>query len=91
MKTIIFLTAGSFLALSLSVPALANIKPNGLYTLDAMQDQSIDKRRKPRIKGGSGCDDPRDLIEHPECRPAASLQDGEMNEADELLLIGSVG
>jgi hypothetical protein len=26
-------------------------------------------RRKPRVKGGSGCDDPDDLIEHPECRP----------------------
>lgn len=25
-------------------------------------------RSKPRIPGGSGCDDPHDLIEHPECR-----------------------
>lgn len=24
-------------------------------------------RDKPRIPGGSGCDDPEDLIEHPEC------------------------
>lgn len=24
-------------------------------------------RSKPRVPGGSGCDDPRDLIEHPEC------------------------
>ena len=34
--------------------------------------QSLDgelARRKPRVKGGSGCDDPEDLIEHPECRP----------------------
>jgi hypothetical protein len=23
---------------------------------------------RPRIPGGSGCDDPEDLIEHPECR-----------------------
>ena len=35
---------------------------------------SIDKeiamlRRRPRIPGGSGCDDPHDIIEHPECRP----------------------
>jgi hypothetical protein len=29
----------------------------------------FDKRRKPRVPGGSGCDDPRDVIEHPECRP----------------------
>jgi hypothetical protein len=27
-------------------------------------------RRKPRVPGGSGCDDPEDLIEHPECTPA---------------------
>jgi hypothetical protein len=26
------------------------------------------KRRKKRIPGGSGCDDPRDVIEHKECR-----------------------
>jgi hypothetical protein len=31
----------------------------------ALDDQQA--RRKPRVKGGSGCDDPRDLIEHPEC------------------------
>ena len=24
--------------------------------------------RRPRIPGGSGCDDPGDIIEHPECR-----------------------
>jgi hypothetical protein len=29
---------------------------------------TIDKRRKKRIPGGSGCDDPEDIIEHPECR-----------------------
>jgi hypothetical protein len=31
-------------------------------------DQQL-ARRKPRVPGGSGCDDPEDLIEHPECRP----------------------
>lgn len=31
-------------------------------------EQSTFERSKPRIKGGSGCDDPRDVIEHPECR-----------------------
>jgi hypothetical protein len=25
-------------------------------------------RDKPRVPGGSGCDDPDDIIEHPECR-----------------------
>lgn len=68
MKTITFLATGAFLALSFSVPAMADLAPNGLYSIDALQDHAIDKRRKPRIKGGSGCDDAHDLIEHPECR-----------------------
>ncbi|MCX7643915.1 MAG: hypothetical protein N2Z62_01305 [Rhodobacteraceae bacterium] len=25
-------------------------------------------RKRPRIPGGSGCDDPGDMLEHPECR-----------------------
>jgi hypothetical protein len=29
------------------------------------------KRRKPRVPGGSGCDDPGDIAEHPECTPPA--------------------
>jgi hypothetical protein len=32
-------------------------------------------RNKPRVPGGSGCDDPDDLIEHPECRPAIDVKD----------------
>lgn len=36
----------------------------------AADNQSVvEKRRKPRVPGGSGCDDPEDVIEHPECRP----------------------
>ena len=27
------------------------------------------KRRKPRVPGGSGCDDAGDIAEHAECRP----------------------
>ena len=68
MKTTMFLTAGAFLALSLNGPAMALVKANGLYGLDAMQIHSIDKRSKPRIKGGSGCDDAGDAAEHPACR-----------------------
>lgn len=29
----------------------------------------VEKRSKPRIPGGSGCDEPEDIIEHPECQP----------------------
>lgn len=31
-------------------------------------DESGSGRRKPRIPGGSGCDDAGDIAEHPECR-----------------------
>ena len=31
-------------------------------------DDRSSGRDRPRIPGGSGCDDPHDLIEHPECR-----------------------
>lgn len=38
-------------------------------TFKAKQDTyQQDARRKKRIPGGSGCDDPGDVAEHPECR-----------------------
>ena len=49
-------------------------------TVTTLADEDMQARRKPRVPGGSGCDDPEDLIEHPECRasltvPKDSLQD----------------
>jgi hypothetical protein len=44
----------------------ASAKVDGLWSFDS--SQAIVERRKPRVPGGSGCDDPRDIIEHPECR-----------------------
>ena len=38
---------------------------DGISTADETQ---IVERRKKRVKGGSGCDDPGDVAEHPECR-----------------------
>lgn len=35
---------------------------------DRSDDRSNSGRDKPRIPGGSGCDDPGDILEHPECR-----------------------
>jgi hypothetical protein len=35
---------------------------------DWAADTSIVERRRPRVPGGSGCDSPRDVAEHPECR-----------------------
>lgn len=43
--------------------------PAGMLPVD---DQMA--RNKPRVPGGSGCDDPEDLIEHPECRPAIDVK-----------------
>ena len=30
------------------------------------------KRSKPRVPGGSGCDTPREIAQHPECTPPAA-------------------
>ena len=41
---------------------------------DDRRDDARDSRDRdghggrPRIPGGSGCDDPHDIVEHPECR-----------------------
>ena len=35
---------------------------------DDDDDDSGSGRDRPRVPGGSGCDDPHDIIEHPECR-----------------------
>jgi hypothetical protein len=51
----------------------AAIFPHRFMTIDQDDVQPLmeTKRRKPRIPGGSGCDDPRDVREHPECRVKA--------------------
>ncbi len=36
-------------------------------------------RSEPRVPGGSGCDDPGDIEEHPECSPEAAAQAGNSN------------
>ncbi len=43
------------------------------------------KRRKPRVPGGSGCDTPRDVAEHPECTPAVKKADGMVFDGVRLL------
>lgn len=64
-KTIFTLLAAAFVASTLSaLPASA--KSYGLWA-DA-GSTAVAERRKPRVPGGSGCDDPEDIIEHPECR-----------------------
>ncbi len=66
MKSLIPSIAAAAL-LIISIPAAA--APFGAApAFEQPADTAIDKRRKARIKGGSGCDDAGDAIEHPECR-----------------------
>ena len=63
-KQIAFLLAIGFIATTFS-PAYATIDSKGISNVAPAYEL---ERRKKRIKGGSGCDDPHDVIEHPECQ-----------------------
>jgi hypothetical protein len=63
-KILIATLAAACLAGTVSI-ASASTKADGLWSHDT---NTIVDRRRPRVPGGSGCDDPRDVIEHPECR-----------------------
>jgi hypothetical protein len=75
--------AGALLLSSIATSALAR-EGNSVITREAVQStqattttppaDDLLARRKPRVPGGSGCDDPDDLIEHPECRPGNAVQ-----------------
>jgi hypothetical protein len=47
-----------------AVPARAHLK--GMTSQH--ESQEYEHRKKERVRGGSGCDDPEDVREHPECR-----------------------
>jgi hypothetical protein len=64
-KTLLALT-GAIFAITAFAAGPVSAKTDGFWSADA--NTYIEKRRKPRVKGGSGCDDPGDAIEHPECR-----------------------
>ena len=68
MKTLILIPTAIAFAFTLGTSAHARIAADGVYSIEQMADSSVDKRRKPRVKGGSGCDTPMDIIQHPECR-----------------------
>ena len=65
LKTVLSLVAFGAIALT-AAPGTSEAAYDGFTTSDKTPF-TISKRSKPRIPGGSGCDDPRDLIEHPEC------------------------
>lgn len=66
MKTTIILTILAAMAAT-AVPA-SSAAPAGDGVWSAGTDTTTFERRKKRVKGGSGCDDPRDVLEHAECR-----------------------
>jgi hypothetical protein len=63
--------AASALVFALALPAFASApaveKVDG-FKAKTEYNTIEAKRSKKRVPGGSGCDDPRDIIEHPECR-----------------------
>jgi hypothetical protein len=65
MRSLSYLLASLLLAI-LVLPTSAATRLDGIT---AVSTDSVIDRRKPRIPGGSGCDDPDDIIEHPECTP----------------------
>jgi hypothetical protein len=69
MKTTFLSTLAIMIAVGASAPAFAASADNAVTDpVKIFGANDLDKRRKPRVPGGSGCDDPWDIIEHPECR-----------------------
>lgn len=67
MKTLILAATALAFAFAVVAPATAAVAHDGFNTV-ALADNAVEKRKKTRIKGGSGCDSPRDVIKHPQCR-----------------------
>ena len=71
MKTLAALALAALALGSLAPVAAVAAERVALSGLDAgwgAADSQIEKRRRPRVPGGSGCDDAGDAREHPECR-----------------------
>lgn len=68
MKPLILSFTLAAFALSFSAPVMAADQSQGVFSIEDMSGTTVEKRKKKRVKGGSGCDDAGDVIEHPECR-----------------------
>ena len=73
MKSLLSATLSTLTLLAVVAPAAAfDLTSPASVTSGAGFDWAFDgaivERRKPRVPGGSGCDSPRDVLEHPECR-----------------------
>jgi hypothetical protein len=81
MTKTLFLSAAMFFAITTASYAVAPVTDvtAGFKTKTQFNDMEA-KRSKPRVPGGSGCDTPRDVAEHPECTPAAKRADSKALE-----------
>ena len=68
MKTLILTATLAPLAFTLTAPVNAATKATSITAFEDVMSGDFDKRKKKRVKGGSGCDDAGDVLEHPECR-----------------------
>jgi FlaG/FlaF family flagellin (archaellin) len=68
MKTLILTATLATFALSFAGVANAGVDAAGAYSVEDLRSTSVEKRKKKRVKGGSGCDSAHDVAEHPECR-----------------------
>ena len=68
MKQLILTATLASLAFTLTAPVNAMTKATSIMAIEDALSGDFDKRKKKRVKGGSGCDDPEDILEHPECR-----------------------
>ena len=68
MQKLILSASTALLVLSMMAPVSAQPVLKAGFNADAATSEM--DRRRPRVPGGSGCDTPRDIREHPECTPA---------------------
>lgn len=68
MKFLFLIATFGFMAFGLTAPVAASPSPSALETPEMARQHDVEKRKKARIKGGSGCDDAHDILEYPACR-----------------------
>lgn len=68
MKTLLLAALATLSLASAVAPAVAFDPGQANQIIAGPGSDLIIERRRPRVPGGSGCDSPRDIREHPECR-----------------------
>lgn len=73
MKTMLLSATLASVAFTFATPTFAKSDATSLQQIETIISAEMDKRKrgkgkKVRVPGGSGCDDPGDILEHPECR-----------------------